>query len=572
MQAGGPPVSATAPCVCKGAERMEQLIWFEASRGHSRQRFNSANVLDFSVPWPSSEVLRSSMLLGLASFLLVFYSERLLDWQERLSEITQQYEAYEADAFLAGIAMALLAATARIGAGLLARRTSISKHAELALVARTDRLTGLHSRPWAEELLAQLDPSQPRFCAIIDARRFNEINSCFGFALGDQVLVEVSDRLRSAVPAAHVLARVNSDVFVVISHILNSEDEGRGIVGAIALQLQQPFQGDLEITIDFSIGVTFIGDPAIRDREIMRRADIALHNSSANPDCNVVYFEDSMLDSLRRRWTVEINLRKAINNENVVPFLQPIVNGGSGEIIGFEVLARWTDASLGAVAPQEFIAVAEQSGLIGRLGEQLLTVACRRAALWPGNLKLSVNLAASDLNSPTTALRILAILGATGFSSRRLQIEVTETMQMQRTAASDACMAELRRAGVAIVIDDFGTGYCSFERLAGSQFDGLKIDKSFVQGMEDHADMAAIVLTSVQIGKQLGLTVTAEGVETASQWGALKRMGCDLAQGYHFGKPMALAEAHLLAMQIAEEKALRVCGPARMLDQIPNFA
>ena len=117
MQAGGPPVSATLPASAQGQNGMEQLIWFEASRGHSRQRFNSANVLDFSVPWPSSEVLRSSMLLGLASFLLVFYSERLFDWQERLSEITQQYEAYEADAFLAGIAMALLAATARIGQG-----------------------------------------------------------------------------------------------------------------------------------------------------------------------------------------------------------------------------------------------------------------------------------------------------------------------------------------------------------------------------------------------------------------------------------------------------------------------
>lgn len=201
-----------------------------------------------------------------------------------------------------------------------------------------------------------------------------------------------------------------------------------------------------------------------------------------------------------------------------------------------------------------------------------MTVACRRAALWPGKLKLSVNLAASDLNDPLAALRILAILGSTGFPSTRLQIEVTESAQLRRSATSDACIEALRKSGVTVVIDDFGTGYCSFERLAGHQFDGLKIDKSFVQGMEDHADMAAIVMASLQIGKQLGLAVTAEGVETELQWNTLKRMGCDLAQGYYFGKPMPLGDAHRLAIMLTSDKAVSLTGIDQLLESRPIFA
>ncbi|NMD07743.1 MAG: bifunctional diguanylate cyclase/phosphodiesterase [Phyllobacteriaceae bacterium] len=528
---GQPSVSAEALRFCMGADGMEKLIWFEASRVER----GSTSMDDAAgaplAAWPTQKFLRRSVLQGLAVFLLAIYSERLFEWHERYASFTASYEYAEADAFLAALAIAILVVGWRVAIAWSAHHATVLKEAELAKEARTDRLTGLQSRPWGEVLLAQMDPSFLRFCAIIDARRFSEINSCFGYAMGDKVLVEIAQRLRSVVPSAYVLARVNSDVFVVISHVLNDEKEGRDIIDAMSQRLKQPFQGELDIAIGFSIGVTFIDSPEVKDREVMRRADIALHSCDSNPDCDVAYFEDSMLDGIRRRRLVEINLRKAINNENVVPFLQPIVDGKTGDIIGFEVLARWTDAILGVVSPQEFIDIAEQSGLIGKLGEQLLTVACRRAALWPGNLKLSVNLSASDLNSPTTAMRLLAILGATGFPSRRLQIEVTESMQMQRSATSDACIATLRSAGIAFVIDDFGTGYCSFERLAGHQFDGLKIDKSFVQGMETHADMAAIVLASVQIGKQLGLTVTAEGVETAGQWATLMRMGCDMAQG-----------------------------------------
>lgn len=569
---GKPPVSADAHQFCLGAEGMEQLVWFEASRIERTVAANAELTDAIYGSWPGEHTARSCLFLGLGVFLLALYSERLLEWHERYAALAAKYEYMEADAILVASAIAVLVMVWRYAVAWSAHRAAFLKQAELAREAQTDRLTGLHSRSWGEVLLARLDPAQLRFCAIIDARRFNEINTCFGYAVGDQVLVEIGERLRGAVPAAHVLARVNSDVFVVISHVLQNEAEGRAIIDAIALQLRQPFQGDLDIIIDFAIGVTLIGNPEVQDREIMRRADIALHNCSVNPDCSVVYFDDSMLDTIRRRRTVEINLRKAINNENVMPFLQPIVSGAAGDIVGFEVLARWTDANLGAVSPQEFISVAEQSGLIGRLGEQLMTVACRRAALWPGNLKLSVNLSASDLDSPATALRILAILGATGFPARRLQIEVTETMRMQRSAISEACIAELRRAGITIVIDDFGTGYCSFERLAGSQFDGLKIDKSFVLGMEQHADMAAIVQTSIQIGKQLGLVVTAEGVETESQWKALSRMGCDLAQGYYFGKPMALAEAHRLAMEIAEAKLPPGFRPRAIAERMPIFA
>lgn len=521
---------------------------------------------------PSGLPLMSALLLALAVFLLVVYGAPRFHLRDFFSLPSDAFSFIDADVFPIAVLLALIAGSFRIAISVAGHHAALMKEAEFNVSARRDRLTGLHSHSWTEHLLSQLDPAELRFCAIINAKRFSEINNCFGYAVGDDILKEIAGRLRSTLPSSLSLARVNSDVFVAVSHVLRNEAEGRSIIEAIRIRLAQPFHDEHDIQIAFSIGATFIGDATLTDREIMRRADIALHSAEDEPETSVVIYEDSMAKTIRRRRLVEINLRKAINNENVVPYLQPIVEGSSGTVIGFEVLARWSDPDLGEVLPSEFIEVAEQSGLIGKLGEQLMTVACRRAALWPGKLKLSVNLAASDLNDPLAALRILAILGSTGFPSTRLQIEVTESAQLRRSATSDACIEALRKSGVTVVIDDFGTGYCSFERLAGHQFDGLKIDKSFVQGMEDHADMAAIVMASLQIGKQLGLAVTAEGVETESQWNTLKRMGCDLAQGYYFGKPMPLGDAHRLAIMLTSDKAVSLTGIDQLLESRPIFA
>ncbi len=514
----------------------------------------------------------SAVLVTLSVFMLVYFGEHVFDFREAFHARTAAYEHLQADIIPFASLLAVIAGSFRIAVAWSARHAALIKEAEMANAARRDMLTGLHSRSWLDVLLTTLDPSELRFCVIINAKRFSEINSCFGYAIGDDILKEIAERLRSALPGCFSLARVNSDVFVAVSHVLRNEHEGRAVIEAIRLRLAQPFHHDHEIQISFGIGATLLGDAKLTDREIMRRADIALHSAGGEPETSVVIYEDRMADVIRRRRLVEINLRKAINNENIVPYLQPIVNVANGEIIGFEVLARWKDSVLGDVPPIEFIEVAEQSGLIGKLGEQLMSMACRRAALWPGRLKLSVNLAASDLHDPLAALRIMAILGATGFPATRLQIEVTESAQLRRNATSDACIEALRQAGVHVVIDDFGTGYCSFERLAGHQFDGLKIDKSFVQGMETHADMAAIVMASLQIGKQLGLAVTAEGVETEAQWALLKRMGCDMAQGYHFGRPMPLGEAHRMAITMACDKATNLSGNKRLLAAMPVFA
>lgn len=513
----------------------------------------------------------SAFVIAMSVFLLVYLTEHLFEFREAFHARTAAYEALQADIIPFATLLALIAGSFRIAVAWSARHAALLKETELGLSARNDRLTGLHSRSWLEVMLATLDPAELRFCVIIDAKRFSEINSCFGYGIGDEILCEIAGRLRSALPGCFSLARVNSDVFVAVSHVLRNEPEGRAVIEAIRLRLAQPFHQDHEIQISFGIGAAFLGDATLTEREIMRRADIALHSAGDEPETSVVIYEDKMAEVIRRRRLVEINLRKAINNENIVPHLQPIVDVETGQVLGFEVLARWKDAVLGDVPPTEFIEVAEQSGLIGKLGEQLMSMACRRAALWPGRLKLSVNLAESDLNDPLAALRIMAILGATGFPAMRLQIEVTESAQLRRSVASDACIEALRQAGVHVVIDDFGTGYCSFERLAGHQFDGLKIDKSFVQGMETHADMAAIVMASLQIGKQLGLAVTAEGVETQSQWELLKRMGCDMAQGYHFGRPMPLGEAHRLAITLACDRATHLSGNENLLEARPVF-
>jgi diguanylate cyclase (GGDEF)-like protein len=456
----------------------------------------------------------------------------------------------------------------------LARAESMLSHfeREQQQAARFDRLTGLHSRSFGEELLATTDFAALRVGVIIDARRFNEVNSCFGYAMGDQVLQEIGARLRDMLPGANVLARVTADEFVYVSHVLESEIEGRSIVESLAIMLERPFHGKTGISVDFAIGATFAGDATITDREFMKRCDIALHQAKTLREGGICYFRDELAAVIRRSRLVELHLRKAIEAQIVQPFLQPIVTLSTGEIAGFEILARWTDAELGVIHPVEFIPVAEKSGLVGKLSAQLLTVACRKAALWPGRIKLSLNMSPAELSDPAAAARLLGILEQTAFPPSRLQVEITESAELQKSQCESDNLKQLRAAGVKVALDDFGTGFCSFERLVSESIDVLKIDKSFVLAMDERDEMAAIVIASVQIAKQFGLRVTAEGVETEAQLHSLMRIGCDDVQGYLLGRPMPLPEAHRLVMEAASQRAMRSSGHQASDLAAPIFA
>ncbi len=245
---------------------------------------------------------------------------------------------------------------------------------------------------------------------------------------------------------------------------------------------------------------------------------------------------------VERRTTIERELRAAVAASQVEVHYQPLINLSGDRIIGFEALARWQSPALGALGPKVFIAIAEESGLIHRLGDQLLRTACREAATWPKDLTLAFNISPVQLRDPTLGLRILGILGETGLPPRRLELEITESAIVGDGPTARQMVDELRTAGVRIALDDFGTGYATMSQLLSFRFDKIKIDRSFVERLGGDNGSEVIVRAIIGLAKGLGLTTTAEGIETAAQLADLKADGCLEGQGYLFGKAIPASD------------------------------
>jgi predicted signal transduction protein with EAL and GGDEF domain len=285
----------------------------------------------------------------------------------------------------------------------------------------------------------------------------------------------------------------------------------------------------------------------------LREADLALYRAKEdkrNPYC---LFERSIEDELRRSKLLEKKLRNAMALHAVKPNYQPLVNLRTNEVIGFEALARWTDPEFGEVQPSEFIAIAEESGLILELNDYLLRAACRDAVQWPNYLKLSFNLSAKQFRDKLVGLRIIGILGETGLPAHRLEMEITESCLAEDMDQAREALASLRNAGVRIAIDDFGTGYSSLYHLREFHFDNLKIDRSFIDAMNTNADDTVIVNSILGLARGLGLRTTAEGIEHEAQLSSLLSSGCEQGQGYLFGKAMPQKEVMRLIDQGSSE-------------------
>ncbi|MGT2504746.1 putative bifunctional diguanylate cyclase/phosphodiesterase (plasmid) [Bradyrhizobium guangxiense] len=277
----------------------------------------------------------------------------------------------------------------------------------------------------------------------------------------------------------------------------------------------------------------------------MRRADIALYRAKSSHS-DFRFFEASMDDQVRERAMIETELRLGIANGDIQPYYQPTVDLETGTIIGFEVLARWTHKFLGEVPPGRFIPVAEDCGLICELGDHLLATACRDAYKWPNDMTLSFNVSPVQLRTSTFGLRVLAILGETGFPPNRLEIEITENTLVSDLNTAKTALGLLREVGVRIALDDFGTGYSSLYHLRNFKIDRIKVDRSFVENMGGESASAAIVQALLGLGHGLGVQVTAEGIENAEQRRALISAGCDQGQGFLFSAAIPAAEAQAL--------------------------
>ena len=483
-----------------------------------------------------------------------------LDAFERFSRFVSTHEGWQLDELLLVLGVAGLASIA-----LLFRRASEMKReirlrqeaeASASALARHDPLTGLpNRRQFSEELgtlLASVANSGDEFAVfLIDLDRFKAVNDIHGHGVGDALLILVAERLKSVCIDGTSIARLGGDEFVCILRYRAGADAPTRLAAQIVRALGKPFAIDgIAVDANATIGIARCPIDATNAVELLRAADIAMYEGKRDGKGVYRFFHAEMDARLRERAVLEADLRQALEGGEIKPYFQPIICLDGERITGFEALARWHHPTRGVLAPDTFIAVAEDLGIIDLLTYQILRESCAAARAWPPYTSLSVNISPMQLKDPWLTSRILAILAETGFAPGRLIIEVTEKAIIDDIALAGEVFTSLQNSGIRIALDDFGMGYSSLCHLRQLRFDHLKIDSSFVLSMES-AESEKIVRAITGLGRSLGMTVTAEGVETSMSMDALRDCGCEQAQGYLLGMPLAASEtaAMLAAMR-----------------------
>jgi len=436
--------------------------------------------------------------------------------------------------------------------------------ARLAFMAQHDGLTGLPNRillrQKLDEMLVSTRRSGDKVAVLfLDLDNFKAINDTLGHAIGDKLLKGVTKRLKSSLREDDSVARLGSDEFAVVqAGVQRPEDvafTARRLIDAIG----EPYLFDGHTIVSgASIGIAIApgdGDDAER---LLKNADMALSRAKSEGHGTFSFFESEMDARAQTRRRIEIDLRDAIENSLLQPFYQPLVDLKSGRITGFEALVRWPHPERGMIPPGDFIPVAEETGLINAVGGLMLRRACMDAAKWPDDVRVAVNLSPLQFRVGNLLSVVMDALKHSGLSPRRLELEITETLLLDKSDQVLATLHALRALGVRISMDDFGTGYSSLSYLRSFPFDKIKIDQSFVRGLGSNHDAQAIVRSIVSLGKGLGVTITAEGVETEAELSCLRAEGCDEGQGFLFSKARANSEITqlLLAQRAANDQAV----------------
>jgi diguanylate cyclase len=429
---------------------------------------------------------------------------------------------------------------------LIAKNLARSEQEAQALVGR-DPLSGLPNRlVFAERLdeeLNRVSRSGGGLAVLfLDLDRFKDVNDTFGHQAGDQLIKLVARRLESLLRNSDILARFGGDEFAIIQTSLRSPEDAEVLARRILDSLTLPFEmAEAPVTIGVSIGMALA--PAHgRDREtLMRLADTALYEAKSEGRNRYRVFQRQMDETIRMRKMVEDDLREAIAKDELVLHYQPVFSADGESIVAIEALVRWPHPKQGLIPPTSFIAMAEERGLIIPLGEWVLRRACEDGKRWP-HLRIAVNVSAIQFRHRDFVGSVMRALEETQFDPTRLELELTESVIVEDADAAEAAMMELRALGVNLALDDFGTGYSSLIYLRRFAFDKIKIDRSFLESMEATGESAILVHSIVHLGRALGLTVTAEGVETPEQHRFLQALGCHQLQGYLFSKPVTAAE------------------------------
>ena len=424
--------------------------------------------------------------------------------------------------------------------------------ARIAHMAHHDALTGLPNRLLFRERMEQafarlrrFDESFAILCLDLDC--FKSVNDTLGHPVGDALLRMVGARLQSCLRETDTVARLGGDEFAIL---LADTDRSEGVATVaqrILDVIAEPFDlNEQTVNVCTSIGIAASQRDGDGPDQLLKNADTALYRAKAEGRAIYRFFEPQMYAELQTRRLMEFDLRKAIASREFELEYQPLINLASGHITGCEALLRWRHRVRGTVLPPQFIEVAEDIGLILPIGEWVLMEACQQAARWPEPTKIAVNLSPLQLRNGDLVETVARALTTSGLPANRLELEITESVVINDNEATLAALNELRGLGVSIALDDFGTGYSSLSYLRSFPFDKIKIDRSFVKDLPKREDCVAIVRSIVMLGGSLGMTTTAEGVETAEQLEKVRTLGCTHAQGYLLGYPQSAAQIEAL--------------------------
>jgi diguanylate cyclase (GGDEF)-like protein len=420
----------------------------------------------------------------------------------------------------------------------------------IAHMARHDALTGLPNRlQLMDNLAAALATAKERGgdCALllVDLDRFKTINDSLGHVAGDHVLRQVARCLETVISDEMTAGRLGGDEFAIVVPFVESRDELEQMCLALVGALQGPFlYRDQRLFVGASVGVAIGPRDGDSVEELVRSADLALYRAKDGTGNDIRFFEPAFHTRAEERRKIELALRGAVDANEFTLNYQPVVDSGTLRIRSFEALLRWHNPELGQIPPTKFIPIAEETGMLGRIGEWVLRTACREATTWPEDISIAVNVSPRQLRDPGFIVTLVSALTQAGLEPRRLELEVTETVFLELTSPTQKILNQIQSLGVRLAMDDFGTGYSSLGYLRKADFDTLKIDRSFVQSISaQDPESTAIIRAVVALAGSLGMKTVAEGVANEEQLSLVRSLGCDRIQGYIFSRPVSGATA-----------------------------
>ena len=440
-----------------------------------------------------------------------------------------------------------------VGSDVTEQRASADK---IARMARFDQLTGLPNRLCVHESLARALADAEKWGSraammMIDLDRFKAINDTLGHQVGDRLLGRVSERLAQLLEGRDVIGRLGGDEFAVVIRDATEAQRVEELAQSIIDTLSAPYEVEGQtLFIGASIGIATSPRDGRTAETLIRSADLALYRSKDAGGGVFHAYDPKLHVQAEERRVLEIALRQALEKGQMHLQYQPVVNGGTGRLTGFEALLRWIHPELGQISPMKFIPLAEEARLIGPIGEWVMRTACKEAAGWPDDVRVAVNVSPEQLHNPNFVAIVASALAQSGLPADRLELEVTESVFMKEGTGAVRTLERVLDLGVHLSLDDFGTGYSSLGYLSRTRFSSIKVDRSFVTAASKGVPEAvAIIRAVVALAGSLGMATTAEGVETEHELGMVRELGCSKVQGYYFGNPLPVEEARAVAMR-----------------------